>query len=116
MFLNEMNSFYGRFDNIGRDLSNMQTFDGHRNNVNESDKLALTDFEVERVLGKIKSNKASGPDGILGKVFKTCNKELSVVFRRLFQWSLDTAVIPSIWKSSIIIPIPKISKPVVLND
>ena len=71
---------------------------------------------IEKSLRKVKGKKAVRPDGISGKILNACYKELSFVFQRLFQWSLDSCQIPRLWKSSIVIPIPKISKPMVLND
>ena len=72
--------------------------------------------QVKKSLKSIRTNKSAGPDGIRGKILKACHKELAGVFQRLFQWSLDSYTIPSLWKSSTVIPIPKITKPAVLND
>ena len=64
----------------------------------------------------IKPNKAAGPDGISGRILKTCCKELADIFRQLFQWSLDYHIVPRIWKASTITPVPKMSKPKESND
>ena len=51
--------------------------------------------------------KASGPDGISGRLLKSCSKELAEAWCPIFQKSLVSHVVPSTWKSSIIIPVPK---------
>ena len=52
----------------------------------------------------------------MGKVLKSCFIELSPVCCDLFQWSLDTFTIPQLSKSSVVILVPKKSKPTVLSD
>ena len=42
--------------------------------------------------------------------------QISGVFQHLFQTSLDTASIPTVWKTSTVIPIPKTNNPKQLND
>ena len=63
----------------------------------------------------IKTNKSMGPDGLSGKLLKACSQQLSHVFCKLFQRSLDTSQVPNICKCAIIIPIPKVPKPTTLN-
>ena len=41
--------------------------------------------------------------------------ELGPVFQNLFQRSIDTGTIPKIWKTSTIVPVPKITFPSELN-
>ena len=47
---------------------------------------------------------------------KFCAEQLSGVFQRLFQTSIDTCTIPDIWKLSTVIPIPKKDNPKLPND
>ncbi|KAI7801774.1 putative RNA-directed DNA polymerase from mobile element jockey-like, partial [Triplophysa rosa] len=70
----------------------------------------------ERVLCVVNPRKATGPDGVPGKVLKACAKQLSQVFTDIFNFSLVRAVIPSCFKSAIIILIPKKSPTTSLND
>ena len=57
-----------------------------------------------------------GPDGVLPKVIKTCADQLSVVFCHIFNLSLSQFQIPSQWKTSCIVPVPK-KKPIkAMND
>lgn len=62
------------------------------------------------------TNKAAGPDGILTTTLRHCADQLAPVFTGIFNESLCTQVIPSCFKVSSIIPVPK--KPTVtsLND
>ena len=117
-FLDDLNQFYGRFDNHGpfHDPLYDQLCEDLASCINDKDRILLTTTEVQKVLKNVKPNKAAGPDGISGRILKTCCKELAGDFRQLFQLSLDCHTVPKLWKASIIAPIPKISKPTVLND
>ena len=83
------------------------------------DKTAVIDQKsVANCLKMININKSPGPDGICGRTLnlKFCVDQLSGVFQHLFQTSLDTACIPTDWKTSSVIPIPKTNNPKQLND
>ena len=51
--------------------------------------------------------KSPGPDGISGRVLKTCASQLSGIFRSIFQASLSSHKIPILWKTSTVVPVPK---------
>lgn len=72
--------------------------------------------DVSKLLQKINPRKAPGPDFLSGKILKVCYSELSLVFTPIFQLAMDTHKLPSIWKTSTIIPVPKKTKPVCEND
>ena len=76
----------------------------------------ITKQHVVKSFGKIQIRKAGGPDRLLGIVLKECKDQLSEVFQNLYQLSLDSHTIPTLWKTSNIIPIPKKPNPVALND
>ena len=67
-------------------------------------------------LRQINARRACGPDHLPGVVLRHCHESLAPVFRALFQLSLDSGRVPSLWKSSTIIPIPKKASPKALND
>ena len=71
---------------------------------------------VEPLFKKINPRKACGPDNICGRVLRHCAAELSIIFSQLFSWSLRDSVVPSLWKTSIICPVPKNRSPSELND
>ncbi len=60
--------------------------------------------------------KAAGPDGITGRVLRSCADQLAGLFTSIFNESLATSVVPTSFKKFIIIPVPKNSKPSCLND
>ncbi len=60
--------------------------------------------------------KAAGPDGITGRVLRSCADQLAGLFTSIFNESLATSVIPTSFKKSVIIPVPKNNKPSCLND
>ena len=62
---------------------------------------------VLRLLLDIKENKATGPDGIPGKLLKICALELHQVFTILYQNSLDQGIDSDDWKHAIIHPLFK---------
>lgn len=84
--------------------------------VTEDNRVVINEQDVRKALYSVKCSKAMGPDGLGGKVLKSCCQQLSEVFHMLFQWSMDIHSVPLLWKSAIISPVPKISKPKDLND
>jgi hypothetical protein len=111
-FANELNSFYARYDTT--DFSYEQ--EAISNSLPHGDRIILSEREVTDIFSRLNVRKAAGPDKIQGRVLKQCCCQLSYIFLKLFQLSLDTHNIPSLWKSSAIIPIPKKPKPSILND
>ena len=113
-FANELNVFYSRFDN--QDFSNERS---ELINVlkNKADvKITIDECDVNSQLSKIKPSKAAGPDNIGGKILKECRTQLASILTKLFQVSLDNCVIPSLWLTSELIPVPKSNLPKVKND
>ena len=56
------------------------------------------------------------PDKICGKVVKGCKEQLVTPMLRLFQFSPDNCIVPSTWKTSEIVPVPKTKIPLSNND
>ncbi|KAK1796912.1 hypothetical protein P4O66_000991 [Electrophorus voltai] len=69
-----------------------------------------------RVFKRVNTKKAAGPDGICGRVLKACADQLAPVFTNIFNLSLTLGIIPSSFKSSTIVPLPKKPRPSGLND
>ena len=59
------------------------------------------------MLLSIDTSKASGPDGISGKMLKHTAVSIAPVITKLFNLSIQTGVVPSAWKTSTVVPIPK---------
>ncbi len=51
--------------------------------------------------------KAAGPDGITGHVLRSSADQLAGLFTSIFNESLATSVVPTSFKISVIIPVPK---------
>ena len=71
---------------------------------------------MESFFRRLKIRKAAGPDNISARLLKTCASQLSDVFCKLFNWSLNDSTVPSVWKHSEICPVPKKNKHFTLND
>ncbi|KAI3353516.1 hypothetical protein L3Q82_020034 [Scortum barcoo] len=59
---------------------------------------------------------APGPDGIPGRALKVCADQLADVFADIFNMSLLQSVVPTCFKETIIVPVPKKTKILSLND
>lgn len=67
-------------------------------------------------LSRINARKAAGPDGIPGRVLRACAGQLTGVMTNIFNMSLAQAAVPSCFKTTSIVPVPKHSIAVSLND
>ncbi len=105
-----LNSFYARFEALNTSPSTRLAF--------SSDVLlpSVNIVDVRRSLLKVKPRKAAGPDNIPGRVLKDCAFQLSEVLTDIFNISLFQAKVPSCFKSTTIIPVPKTSTVSCLND
>ena len=62
---------------------------------------------VKKVITKLDSSKASGPDCIPVVVLKNCEPELSYILAKLFNNSLNESCFPDCWKVSSVVPVFK---------
>ncbi|XP_073780295.1 uncharacterized protein [Danio rerio] len=109
-FLNELNDFYARFDRDNKEpYTRITSFTDHS-------PITLTSSEVHTALSRINGRKAAGPDGIPGRVLKVCAEQLAGVFTDIFNLSLNLAAVPTCFKTTSIVPVPKHSSPTCLND
>ncbi|KAI3364660.1 hypothetical protein L3Q82_011442 [Scortum barcoo] len=84
----------------------------------------LTDYKKKissaetcaELLKRINTRKAPGPDGIPGRALKVCADQLADVFADIFNMSLLQSVVPTCFKETIIVPVPKKTKILSLND
>ena len=67
----------------------------------------ILECEVERALGSITMNKASGGDGIPVELFQILKDDTVKVLRSTCQQIWKTQQWPQDWKRSVFIPIPK---------
>ena len=68
-------------------------------------------YEVCKKLLAIKPSKAHGPDNVPCRIVKEFAYELAEPITTIFNTSLLSGIVPSIWKESNVIPIPKVQPP-----
>ncbi|KAL0192329.1 hypothetical protein M9458_010625, partial [Cirrhinus mrigala] len=76
----------------------------------------ISEEDVRQVFRKNKRRKAPGPDGVTPACLKTCADQLAPIFSQIFNRSLELCEVPSCFKRSTIIPVPKKPKITGLND
>ena len=62
---------------------------------------------MHKHLSNINSNKASGPDGIHGKILKNCSESLAYPLSLILKVSYNTGSLPKEWKLANVVPIHK---------
>ena len=71
--------------------------------------ILCTGQEVFNLLNTLDTNKTSGPNGISGKMLKSTAISITPILTELFNLSITSGKIPSKWKLSSDVPIPKSS-------
>ena len=99
-----------------KSLCNMKLQDLHNQTTDSTqvhspfDKMTDIDIStngIDKLLQNLNPHKAAGPDKIKPIVLKTLHKELAPTIKILYQKSLDTGILPSIWKSANVAPVYK---------
>lgn len=108
---NDLNDFFLRFESPMNQLCTLDHII-----CNSGQRLEIAPNRVSSQFRGICSKKSMGPDGISAFLLKTCANELTPAFCPIFQKSIDSHIIPSLWKKSIIIPVPKKTCPVGNSD
>ncbi len=116
LLADELNTFYGRFECNGGSAALPSSASGSSRQRSENHVITVTEDEVHRALKRVNVRKAAGPDGIIGWVLRSYADQLAGLFTSIFNESLATSVVPTSFKKSIIIPVPKNNKPSCLND
>ncbi len=108
----ELNLFYARFEahNPAHTESTPAAV------AEEASAFSISVADVTRSFKRVNIHKAVGPDGIPGRVLRACAFQLAGVFTDIFNLSLSLSVVPSCFKKSTIVPIPKKNKITCLND
>ncbi len=78
--------------------------------------IKICEEDVSKVFRRQKIRKAKGPDGVSPACLKACAVQLSSIFTLIFNRSLELCEVPSCFKCSTIIPVPKKPKITGLND
>ncbi len=116
MLAEELNIFYGRFECNGGSTTLPISVSRSSRQSSDDHVITVSEDEVRRELRRVNVRKADGPDGITVHVLRSCADQLAGLFTSIFNESLATSVVPTPFKKSGIIPVPKNSKPSCLND
>ncbi len=109
LLANELNTFYGRFECDGGSATLPISASGSSKQSSDNHVITMSEDEVRRALKRVNVRKAAGPGG-------SCADQLAGLFTSIFNESLATSVVPTSFKKSVIIPVPKNNKPSCLND
>ncbi len=110
LLADELNTFYGRFECNGGSGTLPSSVSGSSMQRSDNHVITVSEDEVRRALKRVNVRKAAGPDGITGRVLRSCADQLAGLFTSIFNESLATSVVPTSFKKSII------NKPSCLND
>ena len=80
------------------------------------DPINLKVDSVRGLLRSVSTRKACGPDKIPGWVLKSCYWELTEPVSILFNRSYHECVVPKMWKTAEIVPVPKVKVCTKLKD
>ena len=116
-YANKINVFYNRFDchDFSREAADLQNILS-TSETNSHSFLTVSVDEVREEFSKLNSSKAAGPDRLLPCVVKNCANELAYIFASIFNLSFRTQTVPTVWKQSCIIPVPKKPTITCFND
>ena len=78
--------------------------------------LSFSVADVSKTFKHVNPHKADGPDGIPIRVLRACTDQLAGVFMDIFNLSLSQSAVPTCFKMSTIVPVPKKAKVTELND
>ena len=109
-----MNKFHAWFDN--EDFSENCNRVCHAICTDNVENVNIKDEEVTACFRRVNPNKSPGPDGLHGRVLKTCATQLGPIFARIFQMLLNAHMVPKSWKMSTVIPVPKMSGAKLMKD
>ncbi len=94
----ELNSFYGRFECNGGCVTMPISTSGSSRQSSDKHVITVSEDEVWRELKRVNLRKAAGPDGITGRVLRSCADQLAGLFTSIFNESLATSVVPTPFK------------------
>ena len=78
--------------------------------------IMLAVAKMSKIFKQVNIHKDAGPDGLPGRVHRACAGQLAGVFTDIFNMSLIETVIPTCFKQTTIVPVPKNTKATCLND
>ncbi len=115
----DLNEFYCRFEQTPHTHSehlSTQPLTPPATPLSPTPPIQISEDDVRQVFLKQKRKKAPGPDCVTPVCLKSCADQLAPIFTQIFTRSLELCEVPSCFKCSTIIPIPKKSKIWGIND
>ncbi len=102
----ELNTFYGSFECNGGSATLPISASGSSRQSSDDHVITVSEDEVRRELKRANVRKAAGPDGITGRVLRSCTDQFAGLFTSNFnllqllqsQESLATSVVPTSFK------------------
>lgn len=104
----ELNDYFlSVFSQVGddREPEPEQVFKGQE--VDKLIDILISKEIVSKEIDKLKKTKSPGPDNIFPRILKECKGELSEAIARVFRNSLDSGVVPRLWRQANVVPIFK---------
>jgi hypothetical protein len=77
--------------------------------------IPLSLADVSKTFKQDNIHMAAGPDGLAGRILRAFTGQLASVFLDMFNLSLTQSVIPTCFKQTTIVPVPKNAKITYLN-
>ena len=78
--------------------------------------ITLSIADVSKTFKQVNIHKAAEQDGLPGRILRVCADQLASVFTDIFNLSLTQSVIPTCFKQTTIVHVPKNAKVTCLND
>ncbi len=98
LLADELNTFYGCFECNGGSATLPSSASGSSRQSSDNHVITVSEDEVRRALKRVNVRNAAGPDGITGRVLRSCADQLAGLFTSIFNESLATSVVPTSFK------------------
>ena len=87
--------------------TNMPTFNMDRDDISIVDNIIMSTDHIKKLLLKLNISKASGPDGINGRLLKELCNEISPLLKTIYDKSMQEGSLPYQWKEAHVIALFK---------
>ena len=107
LLLDKLNTFFARFENYTVPPTRPAPKDCG---------LSFSVATVSKTFKHVNPRRAVSPDDIPSRVLRACANQLAGVFTDIFNLSLSQSAVPTCFKMSTIVPVPKKAKVTEQND
>eukprot|EP00745_Piridium_sociabile_P015926 TRINITY_DN2374_c0_g1_i12.p1 TRINITY_DN2374_c0_g1~~TRINITY_DN2374_c0_g1_i12.p1 ORF type:complete len:1135 (+),score=79.90 TRINITY_DN2374_c0_g1_i12:1880-5284(+) len=67
----------------------------------------ISEIEIRNAIGALKSNRAAGPDGIIGEFYKNSADCIIPFLVKYFNYIFDNGLFPEVWSLAVLLPLHK---------